>query len=381
MMRSTKPLIIGVDVRDLRVAQTGTKTYLEELCKAFRKTHDPEVYFFFIDSNFPVYRGKSKLFKLLEHANYQLWKQFTLPLKAWIKKCDIVFCTDNFVPLIQLGYQTIPVFHDAFFFENPENYGQLWLWLYKKTALPAANKSPFIIVPTFYAKQQIQRYTSISAEKLIVVYEGLKTSTATPNLFPQKTLNRFNLAPHQYILHVGSMFKRKNLPVLIAAFGKVKSAGYPELKLVLAGSIPSSQTESDYQKITETIQKNNLQNEVILTGYLTDDEVNTLYKNALLYVFPSVNEGFGLPVLEAFAANLPVLVADNTCLPEVGGDAVLKFDPFDVNAVFTAIKTVLDNPVLRKEMIENGRQRLQDFSWIKTASQIIKVFKKAANYS
>lgn len=374
-----KPLIVGVDVRDLRVAKTGTKTYLEELCKAFKKLDNTEVVFHFLDSNFPIYQGSKKIVKLFEHVNYQLWKQFTLPLKAWFKNCDVVFCTDNFVPLIHLGYQTIPVFHDAFFFENPENYGKLWLWLYKKTALPAAKKSPFVITPTFYAKQQIQKFTSISAKQLVVVYEGIKTLSATTNLPPQKTLERFSLTPASYILHVGSMFKRKNLPTVITAFSRIKSLGYPNSKLVLAGSVPSSKTENDHQKIIETISNTNLQNEVILTGYLTDNELNVLYQNALMYVFPSINEGFGLPILEAFANDLPVLVADNTCLPEVGGDAVLTFDPFDTDAVFTAIKTVLDNPDLRKEMISKGRQRLADFSWLKTASEIVEVFKKAVN--
>ncbi|WP_419801093.1 glycosyltransferase family 4 protein [Mucilaginibacter sp.] len=372
-----KPLIIGVDVRDLRVAKTGTKTYLEELCKAFKKLDDPNTIFYFLDSDFSIYQGNNKIFKLFEHVKYLLWKQFTLPLKAWSKNCNVVFCTDNVVPLVRLGYKTIPVFHDAFFFENPENYGKLWLWLYKKTALPAAKKSPFVITPSFYAKQQIQKFTSLTADQLVVIYEGVKTSSAAETVFPQKTSERFSLLPSNYILHVGSMFKRKNIPALITAFSRIKTLNYPDLKLVLAGSIPSSKTESDYQQITETIARTNLQNEVVITGYISDDELDTLYKNALMYIFPSINEGFGLPVLEAFEHNLPVLVANNTCLPEVGGNAVLTFDPFDSDAVFMAIKTVLENAGLRKEMVEKGRQRLQDFSWIKTASQIIEVFKKA----
>ncbi|MGI4749999.1 MAG: glycosyltransferase family 4 protein [Janthinobacterium lividum] len=372
-----KPLIIGIDVRDLRVAKTGTKTYLEELCKAFKKMDHVNVHFHFLDSDISVYQGTKKIFKFLEHVNYQLWKQVSLPLKAWGKNCDVVFCTDNYVPLIHLGYQTIPVFHDAFFFENPENYGKIWLWFYKKTALPAAKKSLFVITPTFYAKQQIQAFTSIPKEKLIVVYEGVKTSPETTDISLQKTLERFLLKPSNYILHVGSMFKRKNIPALVTAFSRIKTSGYPDLKLVLAGSIPSSQIENDYKLIAETIKDLNLQNEVIITGYLTDDELTALYKNALLYVFPSINEGFGLPILEAFENNLPVIVADNTCLPEVGGDAVLTFDPFDTDAIFTCIKTVLEDEYLRKEMIKKGRERLQDFSWLKTASQLIAVFKKA----
>ncbi|MEN0056941.1 MAG: hypothetical protein AAGC65_24895, partial [Mucilaginibacter sp.] len=143
-----KPLTVAVDIRDLRLAKTGTRTYLEEVCKAFKKMESEQLHFHFLDTLFPVYTGNSKWLKLVEHARYQLWKQLFLPLKAWSKGCDIVFCTDNFVPLIHLGYQTIPVFHDAFFFETPDDYGKLWLWLYKKTAIPAARRSPFVVTPT-----------------------------------------------------------------------------------------------------------------------------------------------------------------------------------------------------------------------------------------
>src|SRR5665213_1834434 len=142
-----KPLIIGIDVRYLRIAKTGTKTYLEELCREFKKMNTDDLRFYFFDTRLALYTGDRKIFKWMEHFRYQLWKQLILPLKAFFKNCDIVFCADDCVPLIHLGYKTIPVFHDAFCFEAPENYGKLWLWLYTKTAVPAAKKSPFVIVP------------------------------------------------------------------------------------------------------------------------------------------------------------------------------------------------------------------------------------------
>ncbi|MBC7398475.1 MAG: glycosyltransferase family 4 protein [Mucilaginibacter sp.] len=372
-----KPLTIVVDVRDLRVAKTGTKTYLEELCKEFKSIDDTNIRFHFLDTSIPVYTGNIKVFKLIEHCRYQLWKQLVLPLKAFFKSADIVFCTDNFVPLIHLGYKTIPVFHDAFFFEKPENYGKIWLWLYKKTAIPAAKKSVFIITPTAWSKKQINHYTHLPNDKLIVIPEGPKTLNTSTDNDNGQLLQSFSLKPGNYILHVGSMFKRKNIPSLIYAFSQIKKNEHPELKLVLAGPTPSTNFESDYNLITNAIAETNLQSEIILTGYLTDAALNQLYKNALIYVFPSINEGFGIPVLEAFSHNLPVLVANNTCLPEIGGDAVLQFDPYDVDDISTKIKMVLNDDELRKDLIINGTQRLKLFSWHSTALQLIEIFKKA----
>jgi len=373
-----KPLKIAVDVRDLRLAKTGTRTYLEELCAEFKKLENDDLRFCFLDTSIPVYTGSNKLLKLTEHARYQLWKQLVLPLKAFFNKCDVVFCTDNFVPLVHLGYQTIPVFHDAFFFETPQNYGRLWLWLYKKTAIPAAKRSSFVITPSAWAKKQINHYTGIGNEKLVVIPEGPKT--LTDNLDANdadQLLKSFSLTPKSYLLHVGSMFKRKNIPALIQAFAEIKASGYPGLKLVLAGPTPSTQTDTDYQQIIDAIAEAKLQQDVIITGYLSNAQLGLLYKNALVYVFPSFNEGFGIPVLEAFSYGLPVLVANNTCLPEIGGNAILSFDPFDTDDISTKIKMVLDDEQLRDELSSKGIERLKLFSWHNTALQLIEVFRKA----
>ncbi|MDB5086239.1 MAG: hypothetical protein JWR09_233 [Mucilaginibacter sp.] len=373
-----KPLTIAVDVRDLRVAKTGTRTYLEELCKEFKKMENRELRFHFFDTPFPVYTGSNKLLKYIEHARYQLWKQLILPLKAFFKNCDIVFCTDNCVPLLHLGYKTIPVFHDAFCFESPEAYGKLWLWLYMKTAVPAAKRSPFIITPTAWSKKQINYFTQIHDNKLMVIYEGPKELKHTgDNNNAEQLLSSFSLSEGNYILHVGSMFKRKNIPALIQAFSKVKSLGYSQLKLVLAGPTPANQFDSDFKVILDAIEAYKLTDEVVLTGYLSDQQLGELYQNALMYVFPSINEGFGIPILEAFKNDLPVLVANNTCLPEVGGSAVLQFDPFNSDDIAKKIKTVLDDADLRKDMISKGRERLKLFSWESTAIKLIGVFKKA----
>jgi len=373
-----EPLIIGVDIRDLKIAKTGTRTYLIELCREFEQLQSDTVKFKFIDTSLPVYTGNNKLLKYLEHFQYQVWKQLSLPAKAWVKNCDIVFCTDNFVPLVHLGYKTVPVFHDAFFFETPQNYGKLWLWLYTKTALPAAKRSPVIITPTAYSKKQLQHYTGISGNKLAVVFEGARSDNKANKLTDLDVL-QLPINSKEYILHAGSFFNRKNIPRLVKAFALLKAEGFAHLKLVLAGPLPVNKAENDYREVINAIEEHNLVDDVILTGYLSDGHLQVLYKNALLYAFPSINEGFGLPVLEAFSNNIPVVVADNTCLPEVGGEAVLTFDPFNVNDMANTIRKVLEDNILREAMIVKGWQRLEKFSWREAAVQLVTIFKRVAN--
>lgn len=372
-----KRLVVGIDIRDLRIAKTGTGTYLKELCREFKKLESGELKFHFFDTQINVYTGEIKLLKLLEHLRLQVWKQIQLPVKAWLSRCDILFCTDNIVPLVQIGYKTIPVIHDAFFFENPEHYNRIWLWFYKNLAIPAARNSAFVITPTDYATDRIHHYTGIPKNKLIAVYEGPKSFEVQQDLSANtsKVLNQFDFERGDYILHVGIMDKRKNIPALIHAFKKLKDGGYRG-KLVLVGKADSVKLNSDSEAIARAIFENELRNEIVITGYLSDQDLAKVYSGALIYLFPSLNEGFGIPILEAFRYRLPVLVANNTCLPEVGGDAVVTFDPFDIDDIYKKMKLVIENKEIQQEMIEKGVLRLENFSWEKAAIQLVEIFKK-----
>lgn len=364
-----RKVVVGIDVRDLKVAKTGAKTYLEELLKIFKRTHQ-EVTFHFFDSRIPIYTGRNRFLKAIEHIRFNTWKQLILPCKAFFKNCDILFCTDYFVPYIKLGYQTIPVFHDAFFFEYPKQYNYLWLLIFKTFGIRAAKRSVFIVTPTQYARQQLIKYMDIDPQKFIVIPEAPKT---LPDHSAEQQYNRFTFEK-KYILHVGTLEKRKNLTRLIEAFYVLHQNGYKNLTLVFAGQASPKKTIDDSANIKAVINKFNLAEYVYLLGYLNDTDLAGYYKNATVYVFPSVNEGFGLPVLEAFHHQLPVLVANNTCLPEVGGNAVMSFDPYDTNDLVQKMKLVLDDPAVRLSLKHKGLKRLAHFSWEKTGSQLINLF-------
>ena len=370
-----KILKIGIDIRDLKIAKTGTKTYLEEICNTFKHLNNPKYKFIFFDTKIPVYTGENKFLKLIEHLRYQLWKQLFLPILAWYNNCNILFCTDNFVPVISLGYKTVPVLHDAFFFEDPEHFNKIWLWLYKKLALPAAKKSLAVIVPTNYVKKRISHFTRINANKIHVVYEGPKTFNTYLNDKQPSLLSDLKLTPQKYILHVGVMNKRKNIPALITAFKQLlDSGGADDLKLVLTGNKVSKNHSNDYQLISQTISKLNIKEYVVFTDYLSNPDLSIIYKNALFYVFPSLNEGFGIPILECFKHEIPVLVADNTCLPEVGGNAVLTFNPFLENDLYRKMKLLNDHEIMRKDLINKGNLRIKEFTWHNTATNLLAIF-------
>lgn len=374
MPQKTKVIRVGIDIRDLRVAKTGQKTVTDELRKEFANDTSPEFNFIFLDSKFPVYTGKTKWRIMLEHIRYQYWKQMVLPFKAWMNNCDIVFCGDYFVPYIKLGFKTVEIFHDAFFFENPEHYNRQWLMLFHKIAMPAARRCAMIMTVTEYSKKRIHHLAGIPYEKMVTIYPGPKT---IPSVNENSTIPAsIGFIPaKKYILHVGVMEKRKNIPALIKAFALLLKEGYEDLYLVLVGQGNGKIFSDDSAQIKQTIANCGLQRKVICTGYLVDEEVEVIYRHALMYVFPSINEGFGIPILEAFRAKIPVLVANNTCLPEVGGDAVLTFDPFKVEDICHKMKMILSDPEMARLLVDKGQQRLQHFYWQKAAAQLKDVFR------
>jgi len=377
---SNTPIKVAVDIRDLQISASGARSYLQSLVIELKKEH-PGFIFYFLDAKTKAYTGNHFLLKIKEQLNYFIWKQIILPYKSKALGCQVLFCSDFMVPYFSLGIKTIPVFHDAFFWEYPQHYNKYWLLFFRNLGLAAAKKAAFVVTPTQYASNQLSKYTGIPQSKIIAIGEAPKTIDNQnkdhhnkENQVSTSTQDIFNTA---YILHVGTLEKRKNLPALIRAFKIVQQSGFPNLKLVLVGKASNKITLDDSAAIKDAINQEQLSRDVVLTGYLNDDEVQAIYQKAKLYVFPSINEGFGIPVLEAFKYKVPVVIANNTCLPEVAGLGAKSFNPFEVTDIAQTITLLLNDEALRQSYIEKGNVQLQNFSWEKTAESLMQLFKKA----
>lgn len=367
-------LKVAVDIRDLDIAQTGTLTFMEGLMSAFGQIHN-DIEFYYFKPKIKPYTGNNAFLKLIEHLNFFLWKQIVLPYKAYINRCDVVFCSDYFVPYFHFRYKTVAVFHDAFFAEYPTHYNKYWLLIFKYIGLPSARRASFVVTPTEYAKKTVHKLYSIDLSKIVVIGEAGKSINANSTADQDILINNKVLA-NPYILHVGTFEKRKNLPALIEAFSKLKQLGVHDLHLVLVGKSSNKVTLDDTDFIRENIAKFHLNEYVHLVGFADSQTLAMYYSKAMMYVFPSINEGFGIPILEAFQFNIPVLVANNTCLPEVAGNAALTFDPYNTDDIANSIVKVYQDVALRNTLIDNGQERLKNFTWIKTAETLIQLFKK-----
>ncbi|MEI8096983.1 MAG: glycosyltransferase family 1 protein, partial [Candidatus Moraniibacteriota bacterium] len=170
-------------------------------------------------------------------------------------------------------------------------------------------------------------------------------------------LKNYNLQPTSYALYVGALQPRKNLVRLIEAFNVAKQT-IPEMKLVLAGEKAWLPDE-----IFEAREKSPYKEDIIMTGAVSFENLRALYQGARLFVFPSLYEGFGLPILEAFSSHVPVLTANNSSLLEVGGEAALYCDAVSVEDVTKKLGQLWSDESLQKELVQKGHEQLKKFSW------------------
>jgi glycosyltransferase involved in cell wall biosynthesis len=362
---------IAIDVRDLRLATTGTKTYLQELLFAIKKQSTSELIILELGATFLNTSNPShKLFsKLKQHLFTILWKQFVLPYQCWRLGAQVLISTDYMLPLLPCKAKKIVVFHDALFFDHPEYYPSLWLTYFKWTALWAAHHSAAIVTTSFFSKQRLLSHFPAWESKLHVIYQGPKSWPPVTSLSNegQKLLDLIDSAP--FFLHVGSMEKRKNLPFLIHAFSKLPTQY--NAKLVLVGVATYKKNSDDRLNIEALVRDLKLEHRVLFAGYLSDSDLPFFYKSASAYVYPSLYEGFGIPILEAFHHQLPVAIAKGSSLVEVAGDAAIQFDPTNSEALTKAMDTLLNNSVIRAQLIQKGLIQKNNFNWDIAASDFV----------
>jgi glycosyltransferase involved in cell wall biosynthesis len=225
-----------------------------------------------------------------------------------------------------------------------------------------------VIVPTNYVKEDVAKTFRVRRNKIVVTYYGsVNQDFHTPRVNLEKLgINK------PFLLYVGNAYPHKNLERMILAFGRLITKYLLDYQLVIAGK-----KDSFHKNLEEAVKEAKLTDRVVFTGYVTDQELAGLYKNASLYVFPSLSEGFGLPPLEAMAHDLPVVSSSATCLPEVLGDAAEYFDPKSIGDMARAMLKVLSDKEFSAKLVKKGQKQFKKYSWRKTAKQTLEVYNKA----
>lgn len=355
--------------------RTGTEEYSFQLLTHLLALDEAKehLWILYIRPQFLISNSKFlnnyKNVQIINIPNKYLWTQGGLAYRTWVDKLDLLWVPAHTLPVLRRpGVTTVVTIHGIEYEWLPayENALQRWyLPLSTKYAVLSAKK---IIAVSEFTKKQLVERLGADEKKIKVIHEGVEKNGKLIMDNEKLILDKFNLQKRKFILFVGTVQPRKNLERLIQAFSYLTpdpspSKGEGKLKLVICGKLGWN-----YERVVELAQKNG----VVITGYISEAERDSLLRNALVYVQPSITEGFGLPVIEAMRAGVPVLSSNGGALAEIVGDAGILFDPLDIDDMSHKLSLVIDSHGLRNDLIRLGKKRVGEFSWQKAAEETYK---------
>lgn len=368
-------------------SESGIGRYIRNLVKNLQEIDTKNEYFILLlkkeyDGIFFDSPNFQKV--LADFKWYGLEEQVRLPKLLRDFKPDLVHFPHFNVPILYKGRYIVTIhdlIHQHFHTrevttKNPVTFC-LKKYGYRKAFSFAVNNSLRIISPSEFVKKQLINEWKINEEKVVITPEGvdeeiLKLAKSVGEKEFTKTATKFKINP-PFLFYVGNAQPHKNILNLIKAFALLKK-NHPKLSLVLSGP-----ENSFWKKIKEGLEEleglGGLgKDEVIFTGFISEEELVALYKNAQAFVLPSLEEGFGIPLLEAMACGTPVVCSRLASLPEIGGDAASYFDPKDEKDMGSKIHQVISDEKLRKDLTKKGLIRYKNFSWRRLALQTLDLY-------
>ena len=384
-------MIIGIDTRLYGTKHGGIGRYIKELILNLLKIDRENQYVFFVYNDKDKEAIKCDLQKCLsdkisfitsQFRWYSIKEQIMMPTVIKKTGIDLMHFPHFNVPM-SYNDPYVSTIHDLIIHHFPdERATTLPLWLYrlkligyKKVIKRAVKNARVIIAPSEFTKNDILKFYKIEAAKIKIVHEGvdLKSKCQMSNVKSNPNVKCQNL--NNYLLYVGSVYPHKNLEKLVDAFVILRNKYKVDVKLVLVGKIDYFYNQLQKYIISKYPNINYLISNIVFYGYADDSELAQLYKNAKLFVFPSLYEGFGLPPLEAMSFGTPVAASNLSSIPEVCGDAAVYFDPNDIDEIVEKIYPVIASEAKQSLLRQKGFDQIKKYSWTKMAQETLQIYK------
>lgn len=364
---------IGIDFHAAERDGSGNCTYIRNLVESLLKVDTASEYFLYVaDRAHPYYERFSNIPNAMIRetgmAKIPFLRIPLLGLQTFIDKIDVLH-SQYIAPPVHSG-KSVVIVHDLAFLHFPEcfhgfeRYRSTWL-------IPRnARRADAVLTVSQYSKDDIVARCRVPADKVTVTYNGRDTRFApVPDDVAAAVLKKYGLTG-PYILAVGRLDPRKNLLRLIEAFNMIKKAGSVVHKLVIIG-------KPDYRSHEIERALAAYRSDIVMAGYVPNDELAAFYSAASVFVYPTIFEGFGLPCLESMSCGCPVISSRTSSIPEVVGDAAILIDPCQVPEIAAAIRKVLSDAQLAATLKRKGMEQAKKFDWETTALRTLAVYEKA----
>jgi len=374
---------IGLDIRPFLREETGVGIYFKNLLFYLSNIDEENEYYLFSSSfkerfspeNIPQFkRMHFRDFKFPVKAVNFFWRRFCWPPldKFFNVSLDLTHSPNPLI-LPTKGKKVITV-HDLFFMDFPYSVDRETRKSFNRLIESSLHRADGVVAVSRHTRHRLLERFSLDKKKVKVIYHGIDPDFwENVSSFELKKIKTNYHLPSYFLLFVGAMEERKNLINLLQAL-KIIHGSYKKVPLVIAG--PKGH---GYKKMLEKIDELGIESWVFFTGYLEKQQLRGLYRLASLFVFPSLCEGFGLPLLEAMASGLPIVSSERPALPEVAAEGALYFKPEEPKDIAEKIILALKDENLRRKLIARGKKRACDFSWEKTALETLRFYRAIVN--
>jgi glycosyltransferase involved in cell wall biosynthesis len=370
---------IGFDMRPFLKEETGVGIYFKNLLFHLAQIDSSNEYYLFSSSykdRFPpqkvppFVKRHFRDFRIPVKVVNFFWYTLSWPLLDRFFRTELDL-THSATPLIlpTKGRKIVTV-HDLFFIDFPHMTDRETRKNFVNKIKDSLLKSDRIVAVSHFTKNVLLERFPLEGEKVKVIYHGLDSRFAT-DISPEEVgeiRQKYSL-PSSFVLFVGAVESRKNILNLIEAL-KIIHQKYGKIPLLIVG-----RTGSESKDLERKVRKEKLKTWVKIMGYLPDEEVRVFYRLASIFALPSFCEGFGFPLLEAMASNLPIAASQAPAIPEIAQDAALYFNPKNPEDMADKIILVLKDESIRRNLIAEGRKRLLDFDWKRTARETLNLYK------
>lgn len=374
---------IGIEAqRIFRPNKHGMDFVILEVLRRLQQTDDNNEYFVFTTPGQDRCLGNTERMHIIEsyYPTYLLWEQWGLPRMIHQTKIDILHCTSNTGPL-HCSVPLILTLHDIIFLNTPKsNKMSLYQkagWYYRRWNVPRVVKNCRHIITVSETERIniLQRFPKL--EKLLsVVHNGYSDCYCPLEDERVKAITQRYLPDDKYLLFLGNTDPRKNTEGVLRAYNDYLSHSQQALKLVITG------LKQEYvEHLLTNLGIETCAPHIVYTGYIPGDDLPALYNGAFAFLYPSLHEGFGIPVLESMACGTPVITSNCSSLPEVAGKNGLLLNPYNPNEITNALLLLENDPKFYHNQSSYGLERVKQFSWQQTADSYVKIYTQLNHHS
>lgn len=371
--------IIGIDYTPAVFQGGGIGRYTRELIKAVLMQPSLHEYRLIVNGRLPnsialpSYNGNLRSTFLSNKWLARLWHKANIPLPVeyLVGRLDLYHATDFVLPPLTRTTKSILTVHDLTFIRSPETATPQLRGYLNKVVPISVKRADKILADSIATKHDLIDIYQVCEDKIDVLLSGVNEQfiRVDDELVIENIRAKYNIGRRPYILAVGTVQPRKNYVRLVKALKQIHASGHNDICLVIAGGRGWLN-----QELFETLEIEEMNDHVFLTGFVEDADLPTLYSGAICSAFVSLYEGFGLPVLESMACQIPVIASNISSIPEVAGIAAPLVDPYSIDEIAHVLTHVIEDTTFRDDLILKGLQQVKKFSWQNSAHQLTQLY-------